>query len=61
MRLREEIEPALRAGVDVIVLGCTHYHWIQNELQSLAGKDVVVMQPEQAVIEELKRVIARLA
>ncbi len=60
-RLREEIEPVLRAGADVIVLGCTHYHWIQDEIQRLAGKDTVVIQPEQAVVEELKRAIERLA
>lgn len=60
-KLRDTIEPALRHGADVIVLGCTHYHWIEQEIRELAGPDVEVLQPEQAVISQLKRVLERAA
>lgn len=60
-KLRDTIEPALQGGADVIVLGCTHYHWIEREIRELAGPDVEVLQPEQAVISQLKRVLERSA
>lgn len=59
-RIRECIEPSLMRGADVIVLGCTHYHWIEDEIRDIVGTRAVVLQPEQAVIAQLKRVLARL-
>jgi glutamate racemase len=56
-RLRKELEPALAAGSDVIVLGCTHYHWIEEEIKTIAGEGVRVLQPESAVVAQLKRVL----
>jgi glutamate racemase len=48
-------------NADVIVLGCTHYHWIESLVKECAGKKALVLQPEQPVIEELKRVLAQLS
>jgi glutamate racemase len=48
-------------GADVIVLGCTHYHWIEDEIVSVAGVRAKVIQPEKPVIEQLKRVLAQLS
>lgn len=60
-RLEEVIEPVLRAGADVLVLGCTHYHWIEHEIQALCRDRARVIQPEEAIVAELRRVIAELA
>ncbi len=47
---------------DVIVLGCTHYHWIENEIQSIADKyGAKVIQSETPVVAELKRVLEQLS
>lgn len=49
-------------GADVIVLGCTHYHWIQQEIEAIAQEyKAEVIQPEQAIITQLKRVLAQLS
>ncbi|MFA5003766.1 MAG: glutamate racemase [Candidatus Saccharimonadales bacterium] len=56
-KIREDIEPALAQGADVIVLGCTHYHWIEDKIRLLAGDRAVVLQPEVPVIAELKRLL----
>jgi glutamate racemase len=53
-KLREDIEPALAAGADVIVLGCTHYHWIEQEINEIVGKKAMVLQPEKAIITRLR-------
>jgi glutamate racemase len=48
-------------GADKIVLGCTHYHWIEDEIKKLAKGKASVLQPEEPVIEELKRVLEQLS
>jgi glutamate racemase len=45
----------------VIVLGCTHYHWIEQEIRSLVSNKAIVIQPEQAIIKQLWRVSEQLS
>ena len=59
-QLRADLQPAVESGADVVVLGCTHYHWIEQEVQDLVGPNVLVLQPEQAVVKQLLRVLAPL-
>ncbi len=62
---REEIEKVViqseKNNSDVIVLACTHYHWIEDMIKELAGEEVLVIQPEQPLIDQLKRVILQLS
>ncbi|HVW23183.1 MAG TPA: glutamate racemase [Candidatus Saccharimonadales bacterium] len=50
----------LDQGADVIVLGCTHYHWIETEIKELAAGKATVLQPEAALVEQLKQVLQQL-
>jgi glutamate racemase len=54
------IEPALEKGSDVIVLGCTHYHWIEQEIKDITRSRAIIIQPEEPVIRQLKRVMQQL-
>ena len=58
--IEQNTKQALDAGADVIVLACTHYHWIEDKIINLAKGKAVVLQPEQAVIERLRQVIEQL-
>jgi glutamate racemase len=49
------------AGADQIVLGCTHYHWIEDEIKEIADGKASIIQPEQPVINQLKRVLGQLS
>ncbi len=60
-KIAARINEVLAADVDVIVLGCTHYHWIEDEIKQLTADRATVLQPEQAIIAQLKQVLARLA
>lgn len=60
-KIRSEIEAALKQGADEIVLGCTHYHWIEQEVKDIAGGRAEVIQPEEPVVAQLKKVLGRLA
>lgn len=56
-RIREDIEPVLEQGADVIVLGCTHYHWIEEEIKAIVKDKAAVIQPETAVVAQVKRIL----
>jgi len=56
-KIHDAINTACEQKADVIVLGCTHYHWIEDIIrQEVAGR-ATVLQPEQPVIDQLKRVL----
>lgn len=57
----EQIESACRAGADAIVLGCTHYHWIEDEIKKIANGRAKILQPEQPVIAQLKLMLQQTA
>lgn len=57
----ERIKEVCEQGADVIVLGCTHYHWIEDEVKQIAYKyRARVIQPEAALVAQLKRVLEQL-
>ena len=51
------LEPMLAAGVDTIILGCTHYPFVLPLIQQLAGPGVSVIDPAPAVARQVKRVL----
>jgi glutamate racemase len=55
-----QINEACQQGADVIVLGCTHYHWIEEVITQIAAGKARIIQPEQAVIGQLQKVLAEL-
>ena len=56
--IQQTIEQVLSSNADVIVLGCTHYHWIEESINKICSGKATVIQPEQALIAQLERVIA---
>lgn len=49
----------LDTGVDVIVLGCTHYPFLRGAIQRLCGSGVTLVDPADAVARQLGRVLER--
>ncbi len=58
--VQDRIEKACQAGADVIVLACTHYHWIEDIIKEVADDRAMVIQPEEAVVQRLKHVLTDL-
>lgn len=57
----DRIKEVCEQGADVIVLGCTHYHWIEKEIEAIADDyGAKVIQPEAALVAQLKRVLEQL-
>lgn len=51
------IDPMLAEGADHIVLGCTHYPFLQPVIERIAGPSVTVINPAPAVARQAKRVL----
>jgi glutamate racemase len=60
-KVAKTIENVIEQGADQIVLGCTHYHWIEEIIKNITAGRATVIQPEVPVIAQLKRVLAQLA
>lgn len=48
------------AGVDTLILGCTHYPFLTPVIREILGEQVILVDPALAVIEELKGVLRKL-
>jgi len=59
-QIEDTVASVLSQGVDVIVLGCTHYHWIEQDIKKEAGSQAIVIQPEQAIVNRLGQVLEQL-
>lgn len=59
-KIRNTIDDACARRADQIVLGCSHYHWIQEIIIQMAAGRAAVIQPEAAIISRLKKVIEDL-
>lgn len=58
---REHIEKiiteCLKQDADLIVLGCTHYHWIKHEIAETAGLKAVVLEPSEAISRRVRELL----
>ncbi|HEU4830768.1 MAG TPA: glutamate racemase [Candidatus Saccharimonadales bacterium] len=49
--------PLVAKGVDVIVLGCTHYHWVKQRILDTVGDNITVLEPSDAIAERIKSLL----
>jgi glutamate racemase len=55
---RRYLAPLLDAGIDTLVLGCTHYPLLKPVLQRVAGPDVTLVDSAESVAEVVARGLA---
>jgi glutamate racemase len=55
--LEKAMQPMLKAGIDTIVLGCTHYPFVAPLIQEIAGPEVRVIDPAPAVARQAARLL----
>jgi glutamate racemase len=60
-KVAKRIEEVIEGGADQIVLGCTHYHWIEELIKEIAAGRAEVIQPTLPVVAQLGRVLEQLA
>jgi glutamate racemase len=55
--VRPSVTRALDAGVDVIVLGCTHFIHLAGEFSHVAGPEVRIIDSRTGVVDQLIRIL----
>jgi glutamate racemase len=55
--LRQAIRPMVAAGVDTLILGCTHYPFVLPLIEQIAGPAVTIIDPAPAVAQQVKRIL----
>jgi glutamate racemase len=49
LEITQTINELCEKGADVIVLGCTHYHWIKKLISDIAEGRAVILEPSEAI------------
>jgi glutamate racemase len=57
--LRSCLAPLVEAGIDQLVLGCTHYPFLRPTIRRVVGDDIAIIDPAPAVARQTGRVLAR--
>ena len=53
--LQQHLKPLLDANADTIVLGCTHYPFLADEIRKIVGQNVTLIDTGAAVAKQLQR------
>lgn len=52
--LEKYIHPMIEAGIDQLVLGCTHYPFLLNNIKKIVGNSINIVDPAFPVAKRLK-------
>jgi glutamate racemase len=55
--LSRYLQPMLEAGIDSLVLGCTHYPFLKPLMREIIGDEVEIIDPSAAVARQAGRVL----
>ncbi len=58
--LQKYIKPLVNQGVDTLVLGCTHYPFLQAQIGDIAGSTVNIIETAAPVTMQLSKKLAEL-
>jgi glutamate racemase len=51
------LAPLKKAGIDTLILGCTHYPLLKETIQKVMGQGVVLVDSAQEVAREVQRIL----
>ncbi len=52
--IKNVVDNVCTKGADVIVLGCTHYHWIKDSIVGMSSGRAQVIEPSEAIGNRVK-------
>lgn len=55
--IKQTINKVCKQGADVIVLGCTHYHWIKDDIIKLANGRATVIEPSESIGRQVEKLL----
>jgi glutamate racemase len=51
--LRNYLEPIIAAGVDTLILGCTHYPMLKVDISRMLPQGITIVSPEEVMLAKL--------
>lgn len=54
--LRNYLDKPLKKGADVVVLGCTHFPFLEGVIKKIAGKNVKILAPSKPVALQVLKI-----
>ncbi len=60
LTLKKYLAPLISAGVDTIILGCTHYPLLEPAIQKVVGPEVTLIDSGRETAKEVKRKLQEL-
>ena len=56
-QIEATVDAVCGAGADVIVLACTHYHWIKEDIIQFANGRATVIDPSEAIARRVRDLV----
>jgi len=53
------LTPIKETGIDVLVLGCTHYPLLKNTIQKIVGDQITLVDSAQETASQIKHILAK--
>ncbi len=57
--LQKYLLPMKKNGIDQLVLGCTHYPFLKQQMEAILGNKVNIIDPSPAIARQVKRVLEK--
>ncbi len=57
--IKNYLSPLKKRNIETLILGCTHYPLIKEEIQQFMGNNVKIIESSKAVIGELKKLVKK--
>lgn len=57
--LEKYLKPLLKNNIDALILGCTHYGFLENKIRKIIGKDIKVINEGKVVAKKLKEYLSK--
>jgi glutamate racemase len=58
--LKKYLKPMLENNIDYLVLGCTHYHFLINEIKELINKNISIVDTISPITNHVVNILNRL-
>ncbi len=57
--IAEDLHPLKKAGIDTLILGCTHYPYLSKPIRKIMGEKVKLIDPAHALAIKLKDILTQ--
>lgn len=57
MILQQALLPMLEKNIDTVVLGCTHYPFVIQQIKEITGGDIKIIDPTEAIVKRVEMLL----